>query len=768
MEGDSLLLDRPPQKVGGPDRGEGRLPGGRLATILLVVGSIVLVACGDLFGIIRAHGRDASMAAFPTRPQQAWEHPEVPPQWEQRWKAGQLVYAARTARVKPWLMPNLGNGYMGTQFGRGWMFMSGVYNGEMNMSHRAHVPVPFNVKPKKSPTSTALDFERGMVEEVYWWPSAYAIRRTYFHQALPHVVVTELEVNNSQGQAALTVELDDSFSAQSADLEKQSSSLSHARHCVAFVTVRAESPRASPVGVALCRARPPGAYRVRAGGSLRVALASTAWTTRDALPTAATSPLQAAELEFDAISRLTPEELRRQHVAAMLRLWRAGIEVEGNPELAKKVNSSWWNLLLSYREGQNMSSSPGGLANDCYKGHSFWDVEQFMWPNLLLFHPTLAEASLQYRYDRLDAARANAAAWRVAGLKFPWESAVTGEEVCPWKGGLKEIHINGDVSLACWQFWQATGSMAWLRSVGWPVLRGVAEFWAHWTATLPDGSFEIRGVVDVDERAVGVTNSAYTNAVAKLSLGNAVKAARLVNQTYHVGPNWLDMASGIPIPLEDSGRYHLEHATATGGNGLGVIMMQYPLGVPTTWPEGWSAKVRRSDLLFYAHKWPHGNAMYWWAFAINWLGLGEPDLAAKYLARTTARNVFGPFQIWSENPDGGGCPNFVTGAGGYLQVFWAGYGGIRLTDEALSFHDPRVPPDSRELRLRALAYRGSLVNVRITMGNISLQLHEASPRDAPGLLAEHQGSNSSSVLKHDAPTVFSSIGTTALRVLGSN
>ena len=35
------------------------------------------------------------------------------------------------------------------------------------------------------------------------------------------------------------------------------------------------------------------------------------------------------------------------------------------------------------------------------------------------------------------------------GLKFPWESAVSGREVCPEDiYGKQEIHINGDITLA--------------------------------------------------------------------------------------------------------------------------------------------------------------------------------------------------------------------------------------------------------------------------------------------------------------------------------
>lgn len=39
------------------------------------------------------------------------------------------------------------------------------------------------------------------------------------------------------------------------------------------------------------------------------------------------------------------------------------------------------------------------------------------------------------------------------GLKFPWESAVSGREVCPEDVyGQQEIHINGDVALAFQQY----------------------------------------------------------------------------------------------------------------------------------------------------------------------------------------------------------------------------------------------------------------------------------------------------------------------------
>ena len=101
--------------------------------------------------------------------------------------------------------------------------------------------------------------------------------------------------------------------------------------------------------------------------------------------------------------------------------------------------------------------------------------------------------------------------WRFdsfVGLQFPWESAMTGREASPAPStGKYQIHISGDVALAVWQvipiqsndspsclslslmftfwgsdwiyqFFQVTGDKEWLREIGWPLLCGVAEFYA--------------------------------------------------------------------------------------------------------------------------------------------------------------------------------------------------------------------------------------------------------------------------------------------------
>jgi len=668
----------------------------------------------------------------------------VPKEWLQRWNQGFLTYSTN-ASLPSSLLPNLGNGYLGAQLGGTCMYVNGLFNGVRAESHRACLPAPFSLHlletPSKlamPPVGIALDFEHGTVEQAFHWHGASVIIRTYMHRDLYHIAVTEVEINNTLNAKPLMLHFADNFSySDSEDIAWTETTVNSSILCLKGHTKLKESPRASPGVVALCRGRLTEALAlpVPAKATARHLLLTAVWTGPEVLPVGFDDMSQAVQHEYAWARSLGAEALLDWHLKAMQRLWRSGVEVEGNLPLARDLRSSWWNLLLSYREGQNLSSSPGGLANDCYHGHSFWDVEQFMWPNLLMFYPSLALASLQYRADRGVVAAQNAAGHSEMGYRFPWESAVTGEEVCPWKDGTHEIHINGDVSMAFWQQWQSSGDLNWLREVAWPVLQGVARFYASRVQRHTNGDVEMRGITDVDEQFHGVTDSTYTNAVAKLAWSHAAQAAHLLGED---SEDWSDLAERLAIPFDSEAQRHLIYRGAPGGNGLGVVMMQYPLAMPLKWAH-WSPEVRRHDVSFFEdHNWPHGNAMYWWAFVVAWLQVGNRTRADVDFGRVTARNVFGPFHTWTEAPGGGGCPNFVTGAGGYLQALWAGYGGVRLTDESLLLQQPRLPPNATALHLRGLAYRGSLLDVRITADQVQLSLGEQPPRGAPALLAQHR------------------------------
>ena len=46
-----------------------------------------------------------------------------------------------------------------------------------------------------------------------------------------------------------------------------------------------------------------------------------------------------------------------------------------------------------------------GLSLQGYNGHIFWDTELWMYPPMLLLNQDIARSMLDYRFDRLPAAR---------------------------------------------------------------------------------------------------------------------------------------------------------------------------------------------------------------------------------------------------------------------------------------------------------------------------------------------------------------------------
>lgn len=90
-----------------------------------------------------------------------------------------------------------------------------------------------------------------------------------------------------------------------------------------------------------------------------------------------------------------------------------------------------YNLYASCRAGSRLSIPPMGLSSQGYNGHIFWDAELWMYPPMLLLNEGIARSMVDYRTDRLAAARRRASAYGYRGVMFPWESDWFGEESTP-------------------------------------------------------------------------------------------------------------------------------------------------------------------------------------------------------------------------------------------------------------------------------------------------------------------------------------------------
>ena len=402
------------------------------------------------------------------------------------------------------------------------------------------------------------------------------------------------------------------------------------------------------------------------------------------------------------------ERLIEFHKKAWNKLWQSDIIIEGDEQSQQDIHSMMYHLYSFTREGTSLSPSPMGLSGLGYNGHVFWDTELWMYPAILVLHPEIAKSLVEYRYQRLDAARRNAFGKGYKGAMFPWESAGTGVEETPvWAlSGTFEQHITGCVAIAAWNYYCVTQDKDWLREKGYPILKETADFWASRVERNGPGHFDINNVVAADEWAENVDNNAFTNAAAKANLQYAMLAASLLGEKANA--DWMEVAKNIPILKMENGVTR-EHA-AYNGEGIkqaDVNLLSYPLKEVTG-----DANIRR-DLEYYQSRIPDAGtpAMTQAIFALLYSRLGEGEKAYQWFKDAYIPNQVPPFHVISETK-GGTNPYFATGAGGVLQSVLMGFGGLEITASGITQLKTSLPKQWRSLTLKGIGPEGKTFMVK--------------------------------------------------------
>lgn len=381
------------------------------------------------------------------------------------------------------------------------------------------------------------------------------------------------------------------------------------------------------------------------------------------------------------------------HNKAWEELWKSDIIIEGDDQTQRDIRLMLYHLYSFARAGTSYSLSPMGLSGLGYNGHTFWDTEIWMYPALLLLQPRIAASLMEYRFQRLDAARHNAAEHGYKGAMFPWESAASGNEETPvWAlSGPFEHHITADVAIAAWNYYCVTQDKSWLREKGYPILKETADFWASRVERNGPGHYDILNVVAADEWAENVDNNAFTNAAAKANLQYATDAAKILGLT--PDPDWMVVHNNIPILHFEDG-VTKEHAAYHGEKikQADVNLLAYPLKEVTD-----PAAIRK-DLDYYQPRVGEGPAMTHAIFAILYARLGSPDKAYQSLKEGYTPNLRPPFGVMAETA-GGNNPYFATGAGGMLQALLNGFGGLEITPTGIQQLKVKLPSKWKSLRV---------------------------------------------------------------------
>ncbi|HEX8777836.1 MAG TPA: glycoside hydrolase family 65 protein, partial [Rhodanobacter sp.] len=359
-----------------------------------------------------------------------------------------------------------------------------------------------------------------------------------------------------------------------------------------------------------------------------------------------------------------------------------------------------------------------------YAGHVFWDSDTWVFPVLLLLHPERAKSLVAFRARTLPAAEARARARGLRGAMYPWEADPDdGSSQTPHPAQVldeHEIHVNGDVAIAQWQYWLASGDKAWLRQQGWPVIRAVADFWASratWVAA--KHRWEIEHVTSVDEDYSDVPNDTYTNAVARKALQIAGAAAAVLGET--ADPHWAKVADGLYLPFSEQDGHHLDfdpsvpHDRDTWG-GSSLPMLALPsLDLPM------DLAVRRRDYAYALGPIERSsrdpNSMGLAPLSIAAATAGDDADAAKWFERNLRAHVVKPpFDVRTETANNN-TGYFLTASGGMLQNILYGFTGLRMAPAGLALaYPPMLPAHWTALTLRHVTFRNRHYDIAVRRG----------------------------------------------------
>ncbi len=412
------------------------------------------------------------------------------------------------------------------------------------------------------------------------------------------------------------------------------------------------------------------------------------------------------------------EQLLQAHRNAWSSLWQSDIQVEGDPQAQRALHSDLYYLLSNTTVGTAWPMGACALTPN-YAGHAFWDSDSWVFPALLLLHPERAKPIVMFRYRTMQPARERARQYGAKGTMYPWEAdPQSGVDYTPFfaYGVHREIHVNADIAIAQWQYYEATGDEQWLKSSGWPVIREIAEFWvSRVTLNQAMNRYEIHHVTSPDEAYDDVPNDSFTNAAARKALEIAVAAAAKVGVP--PDPQWRRIARHMYIPFSEKERRHLDFDASVPHDkvtwmGSSLSWLAYPnLDLPMT------SEVRRNDFAFQLEELKvHGNdpnEMMMVMLAVHAAELGEGNVAGQWIDRNLVGFLKPPFNVRSETVSNNAGYILATSAG-FVQSFVYGLSGLRINNQGLSeSYAPVLPDGWKSVTLKNVSFRGRHFDVLI-------------------------------------------------------
>jgi maltose phosphorylase len=459
------------------------------------------------------------------------------------------------------------------------------------------------------------------------------------------------------------------------------------------------------------------------------------------------------------------DQLLNDHAAIWAHKWECDITIEGDASAQQGIRFNIFQLTQTYTgEDQRLNIGPKGFTGEKYGGSTYWDTEAYCLPfYLATSEQKVARNLLVYRYKHLQKAIENAEKLGFTNGAALYPMVTMNGEEChnEWEITFEEIHRNGAIAYAIFDYVRYTGDEKYLSEYGLEVLIGISRFWAqrvNWSSN--KNKYVMLGVTGPNEYENNVNNNWYTNTMAAWTLEYTLEAIEIVkkdNSKQYMEivkrtklnedsepSKWRDIAEKMYYPEEKSRGIYLQQDGFLDKELMTTKDLR-PQDRPLNQKWSWdrilrSCFIKQADVLqglyffeddhdietirknfdFYEPMTVHESSLSPCVHVILASRLGYKQKAYELYLRTAR------LDLDDYNNDTEDGLHITSMAGTWMSVI-KGFGGMRVRDGKMHFN-PFLPDQWKSYSFR-LEFRDRVIKVKIGVDGIETRLESGEPME---------------------------------------
>ncbi|MCT4488768.1 glycoside hydrolase family 65 protein [Levilactobacillus parabrevis] len=445
-------------------------------------------------------------------------------------------------------------------------------------------------------------------------------------------------------------------------------------------------------------------------------------------------------------------------LAAHTKIWadrwkKSDVEISGDDASQQGIRFNLFQLFSTYYgEDSRLNIGPKGFTGEKYGGATYWDTEAFAVPVYLgITNPEVTRNLLMYRYKQLDGAYINAQEQGLKGALFPMVTFDGIECHNEWEITFEEIHRNGDIAFAIYNYTRYTGDTSYVLHEGAKVLSEISRFWAdrvHFSKR--NGQYMIHGVTGADEYENNVDNNWDTNLLAQWTLKYTLEVldqvdaatAKKLNVSAAEKKQWQDIVDRMYLPYDKDLNIFVQHDGFLDKDIEPVSAIpadQRPINQHWSWDkilrspyikqgdvlqgvwdfiDDFTPEQKKANFDFYEPLTVHESSLSPAIHAVLAADLGYEDKAVELYERTAR------LDLDNYNNDTTDGLHITAMTGGWIAVV-QGFAGMRVRDGQLHYA-PFLPKNWTSYSFRQV-FRGRLVEVTVDGQGAHFKLLSGEP-----------------------------------------